>query len=138
MNHIRLTLITLIITPCIIYSMEKHNIAIKNLTQEDIEKVFDANNARNNLITNNTPVGNLPILYSVVQRQENRIKQLSKALEKAESHTFWCSVIFSGCMIGACAMQFFPLFYGTQQSCNFSVDVSHNQGDTCSNPWFKL
>lgn len=125
-----------LMTTSFIYSIEKE-INNKNFSQEEIERIFNSNNARNNRITEDSPVGNLPVLYSIVQRQENRIIQLSKALEKAESRFFWSSVIFSGCMIGACAMQFFPLFYGTHQSCNFSVDISHNQGETCSNPWLK-
>ena len=141
MKYICLALIILIITPCIIYSMEKQDIVINLLPPKEIEKILDANNACNNITTSNTPVGNLPILYSVVQKQQDQIKLLGHALEKAHDRIFWRTVIFSSCMLFAIGCQFFPLFYDSQPPCNqkpctISISTSRDQGDTCSNHWF--
>jgi hypothetical protein len=121
--------------------MEKEKPIIKTFSQEDIEKILDANNALNKATTSTTPVGQLPILYSVVQRQEQQIKLLDAALKKADDRLFWRTVIFSSCMLFAIGCQFFPLFYNTQQPCDqkpctISISTSRDQGDTCSNPWF--
>lgn len=143
--------LSLIITP-FCYSMEKEKPKTVDIPIEKLEKVLKINGLTDlndflepsNSIKRNK-VENLPALYTttdiLLQHQRDIadvLKTHNKAINQLSWQVYWCKVGVITCAAFAIGCQFFPLLT-IRQSCNFSANftISRDQGNTCSNPWFK-